>query len=213
MKKTLVIAAILGSSIFQISHATGLINGDFESPAINQDGQNYATPPAGFGWQLVAGTDFDLMGTHWNASSGAQSVDLNGFGPGSLYQDFSFGTSGNWTISYDLSAAPTGPASKTVRVDFGLASGPLTTLGTYTINVGTRTPSDMQWLTFAPQVSIVGSATYRLEFTSLTAGSDGPALDNVKLTAVPEPSVAVFAAVIIGANMIRRQKRIAPATK
>jgi hypothetical protein len=184
---SLIVSALLIGSSAQLASGAGLLNGDFETPVINRDGQNYATPPPGFGWQLVSGTDFDLLGTHWQPSSGAQSIDLNGFTSGSLYQDFTFGTSGIWAIKYDLSASPTGPSSKTVRVDFGLAAGPLTTLGTYTIDATTRTPSNMQWLSFAPQVTVLGSSTYRLEFTSLTPGADGPALDNVSLAIVPEP--------------------------
>jgi hypothetical protein len=207
MKKLIIVSLCIGSLSVQICRSTGLINGDFESPAIHMDGQNYSTPPAGFGWQLVSGTDFDLMGTHWQASSGAQSIDLNGFTAGSLYQDFSFGTSGNWTISYDLSAAPTGPASKSVRVDFGLASGPLTTLGTYTIDATTRTPSNMQWLTFSPQVTVVGSSTYRLQFTSLTPGTDGAALDNVRIAIVPEPCALALLGLGIVGTVIGRCRR------
>ncbi len=188
MMNALIVSLLLSSLTIEVTRANGLLNGDFEIPAT--DGANYATPPEGFGWQLVPGTDFDLMRTYWQPSSGAQSLDLNGFTAGSLYQDFSFDASGNWTISYDLSAAPTGPSSKTVQVDFGLADGPLTTLGTYTIDATTRTTADMQWRTFASQVSVIGSATYRLQFTSLTPGPDGPALDNVRIAAVPDALAA-----------------------
>ena len=126
MRNALIVSLLLSGLTFEIANANGLLNGDFETPVT--DGANYATPPEGFGWQLVPGTDFDLMRTYWQPSTGAQSLDLNGFTAGSIYQDFSFDYSGYWNISYDLSAAPSGPSSKTVQVDFGLAGGPLTTL-------------------------------------------------------------------------------------
>jgi Protein of unknown function (DUF642) len=187
----------------------GLVNGDFETPAINADQQiySYANPAFGFGWQLVPGTDFDLIGTHWQPSSGAQSVDLNGSGPGSLYQGFKFATSGVWAITYDLSASPTGPSSQTVRVDFGLGIGPLTTLGTYTLDATTRTFTNMQWVTFEQDVSVVDNLVYQLQFTSLTPGADGPALDNVRLMQIPEPCVAGIVGLgALGLLLKRRSK-------
>jgi hypothetical protein len=184
--RTLLSLALTSISVVATQGA-GLLNGDFESPVVSV-GAYYTTAPAGFAWTIVPGTGIDLNGSYWQASSGVQSVDLNGFSPGTIYQDFFLSGSGFWNVKFDMSANPNDAGMKTLRVDFGPASGVLTSLGTYTLDTGTRTLSNMQWLTVTtPQFSADSSTLYRLEFTSLTAGANGPALDNVQVSLIPEP--------------------------
>src|SRR5262249_39635842 len=140
------------------------------------------------------------------ASSGAQSIDLNGFSPGSIFQDFNFISSGAWTILFDLAGNPEGPGVKTVRVDFGESDGPLTSLGTFTFDSTGHTRPNMGWITISTsELTVDASTTYRLQFTSLTPGATGPALDNVRLLLVPEPATgSLLAAGVAVAWLFRR---------
>jgi hypothetical protein len=212
------LSLVLPCITLSAASGAGLLNGDFETPIVPGMAAYYTSAPAGFLWTVVPGTGIDHVRTFWQASSGAQSVDLNGFSPGSIYQDFNFSTAGNWDVKFDLSANPDpGEAGiKTVRVDFGVAGGPLTTLGTFTSNSAGKTLSNMQWLTVTtPDFSVDTSTLYRLEFTSLTPGASGPAIDNVRAVVVPEPSslALLCGGLVFGLLKVRKSKHSKPARR
>lgn len=188
--KTTRIILVAGIYSAAIAAATaGLVNGDFESPVLGNGITIVAGgEPAGFGWTVAAGS-VDLVHTYWQPASGNQSLDLDGVAAGTIYQDFTFDTAGTWSIQFAMSANPDSSGDKTMQVSFGSPSGPLTTLGTYTLSSNGRTESNMQWVTMTtPSVTAQTGVLYRLEFTSLTPGAYGPALDNIQLVPVPEPS-------------------------
>lgn len=172
------------------ANATGLVNGSFETPHLSVPWQPYVTTP-GFGWTVTSG-DIDLIGSNWQASDGQQSIDINGFVAGSIYQDFTFPTSGLYVIKFDLSANPdpTQPGVKPLRLDFGNTAGPLSSLGNYGLsNVG-RTHANMQYIEYTTAtLNVSDAATYRMQFTALIDGNCGAVLDNVRIVAVPEPNV------------------------
>ena len=168
-----------------------LANGDFETPVEPNGLGGYNGTPAlaGFAWQIGSG-DIDISRTYWQPASGAQSIDLNGTAAGSIYQDFTFSAAGSWTVMFAMSANPDSAATKTLNVSFGPVGGLMNSLGNYAITPGTRTHSDMQWVSITtPSFSAQDSVTYRLSFTSLIAGLQGPALDNVQLLQVDRKSV------------------------
>lgn len=70
----------------------------------------------------------------------------------------------------------------------------MTTLGTFTLWVGTRTLANMKWMTETlPTVTATDWQPYRLQFTSLTLDNNRPVLDNVQLQIAPAPStLALF---------------------
>lgn len=180
----------------------GILNGDFESPALSGLGGTFAqnTVPAGFSWTLASGSIEVLTSAYWQPASGSQSLDLSGAGAGSIFQDFTFATAGSWLIRFDMSANPDlfsrgdglGSGLKRMQVDFGVA-GMMSSLGTYGLESDSRTIHAMDWTSFAVPVTVLDSQTYRLQFTSLAFGAGGPALDNVRLEMVPEPCAVVFA--------------------
>jgi len=194
--------------------AAGLINSSFETPPVTL-AQNFSVAPAGFGWTIASG-NLDLYSTYWQASSGNQSIDLNGSVACSIYQDFTFSSSQTWAISFDLSANPDagtrgdglGTGIKNMRVDFG-TPGQMTTLGTYGVDAAPRSINNMQWVTFTtPEVLVSDSVVYRLQFTSIVSGVGGPALDNVQLQVVPEPSaVALLCSGLIGFFVLGRSNK------
>jgi hypothetical protein len=211
--KYLALALVLTGMGQFSTFAVGLSNSDFELPAIGTGGLNYISPPPGFGWSVASG-DFDLIGNYWQASSGQQSVDLNGFAQGSIYQDFTFPTMGTWSIKFNMSANPDTAGLKSLRVDFGLTGGAMSSLGTFSLNSTGRTYANMLWTEFnTASVNISAPGSYRVQFSSLTPGASGPALDNVSLVQVPEPSIAAMAIVAMaiitfgfGYPRMRKQK-------
>lgn len=99
-----------------------LMNGDFETPIAgspDSGGSHYPGPVDNFrggstipGW-VIGGDSIDLVSsTYWTPASGNQSVDMNGLGPGYIYQDihtvpgssyslrFAMSGNGNSTISH-----------------------------------------------------------------------------------------------------------------
>lgn len=205
MKKHLILTlAIIGIGTFG-SNAAGLVNASFEVPAIpNPDPWiGLSGSPAGFGWVISSGNVEVISSTLWSPSHGNQSLDLNGDQPGTIYQDFTFPAAGLWTIKFDMSANP-GDINiqvndKTLRVDFGVASGLLAGVLTNTVsNIG-RSHFDMQYVEMTtPTFSVDATTTYRLAFTSLTGDTGGPVIDNVRIVAVPEPSPLALVALTIG---------------
>lgn len=200
--KTLIVITVVCTCSLAAVRADGhigLMNGDFEFPSLPPGRTYYVSDdfPPEFGWKVAWG-QVDLYHEHWQpASGGKQSLDLNGWDAGSVYQDFVFPQPGTWTITFALSANPDlhtyadglGFGVKEMRVDFG-TPGQMSLLGTYGVDSEPRRIWDMQWIEITtPEIVIADARTYRLQFSSLVSGAAGPALDNVQLQMVPEPTV------------------------
>jgi hypothetical protein len=189
-----------------------LLNGDFESPQTSGILVTSDLVIPGFAWHLPDGAQIDIIRGYWPASSGSQSIDLNGWVRGGIYQDFNFESSGLWKVRFDMAPNPDSATDKTLRVNLGMAGGDLVDMGTFSLPVGTRTRSDMQWVTLETQPFFVDdlSALYRLSFTSLIEGASGPALDNVRIVPVPEPSISCFSMLLLAfagvSSKIRRRQ-------
>lgn len=88
--------AVVALSATESSRGNLLINGGFEAPALPAGQSMVIGPgsePAGFGWTVSSGT-VDLAHLPidpfvlFPAFDGNQMLDLNGNGPGALFQDF-----------------------------------------------------------------------------------------------------------------------------
>ena len=106
---------------------------------------------------------------------------------------------------YSLSANPDDSFTKSMVVTIGPVGGSMTTLGTYSLASGTRTHANMQWLDMTtPNFTAQDGVTYRLQFSSLTSGGKGLALDNIQL--VPEPSsLAMGCAGLVLFRLLKRK--------
>lgn len=214
--KSQILGSVLVVLITSNAPAAGLLNGDFESPG----GVGYfntfypLSTPSAFSWKVAAG-EIDLLGsTYWQHASGQQSVDLNGLAPGSIYQDFTFSSSGTYVIKFALSANPDldfqgddlGTGIKNARVDFGTV-GLLSPLGTYGVDAASRHIANMNYVTITtPAITVSDLTVYRLQFTSLVSGKGGAVLDNVRIEVVPEPgSATLFSLATIGIFAARRK--------
>lgn len=190
------------------AQAVGLVNGDFEAPSLGgAPGAYYPfydPIPAGFGWTVAVNKAIDHVGSFWQPSSGQQSIDLSGFDPGAMYQDFTFPSGGTWTVKFDMSVNPAAGGNRSVGVEFGLAGGSLSSLGMFTLNSAGRTLANMNWVgQTTASFTVNASSTYRLQFVALDGDASGAALDNITLVQVPEPgsvSLVLAGVVIVSAR-------------
>jgi choice-of-anchor C domain-containing protein len=189
-------AALLGATASNA--AVAIVNGSFEDGSI--DPGVFTTLGAGStaitGW-LVGGAGVDYIGSYWQASDGARSIDLSALGAGSLSQILSGLTIGQtYTVSFDLAGNPDSGASTKVAV---VTDGATST--SYDFLQGSHTKAAMGWETHTFSFKATGeNAT--LTFSSAQDDAYGPALDNVSILsgAVPEP--ATWAMMILGFGVV-----------
>jgi hypothetical protein len=127
-------------------------------------------------------------GTPWNVADGIQALDLDGGDAGGVYQDITFTSAGSYTLSFYMAAitAVSGPGTQfNMKVDLGGAV--VDSLVAYTQCAG-ESVSNMTWDYYEYVLSVATPGVQRLEFMSLSSGCCGPAIDDVRLEAVPEPS-------------------------
>ena len=150
------------------------------------------------GWTVVTAVDWQ---TTWIApADGLKSVDLNDYSQGSIAQTFDtipgqqydvrFALCGN---TYDL------PAIKVLQVS---AAGQSTQ---YQFDTTGHTPTSPGYIDTDFYFSANSTATTLL-FAGLNGGAGGPVIDNVRVTAIPEPaSLSMFALATV--LMLRRTRR------
>ena len=155
-----------------------LINGSFENgPAPG----NFIELPVGStaipGWIVTTGA-IDYAGTVWVASHGVRSLDLNGPNAGGIRQSFATLVGTQYPVRFAMAGNPGGgPTVKTLTVSTGAAPA------VFTFDITGRTFTNMGWQEKGWVFTAVATTT-TLTFTSLTSGWWGPALDNVRVTAV-----------------------------
>lgn len=179
MKKAITLLAVSVSGIF----AGPFTNGSFEigpdpggSFIILSSGDTSIT-----GWEVLGPNTIDLVGTVWQNSDGLKGIDLDGTpGPGGIQQTFDTMIGTQYSVLFDLAGNPVGgPTIKEVEVS---AAG---VDAIYTFDVTGKSLAAMGWVT--KEFKFVATSTSTtLAFRSLTSsGNWGPALDNVRVSAVP----------------------------
>jgi len=128
-------------------------------------------------------------GLGWPAHDGIQSIDMNGWVPGSMYTTINL-RGGNYLLQFSYWKHPgnAGPTYLDVQFDgVSVAGSP------FISNQAPVAPESVsEWLTVAVPISVpvdlVNSVTaHTLRFTSLNSSNccDGPALDDVRISTVP----------------------------
>lgn len=147
---------------------------------------------------------------YWQAADGNHSLDLSGGDAGGIAQTFDTVPGRTYRVSFQLAGNPSA-GTKTVRV---LATGGVTEDYTFDASASSR-PNNMRWESHTYTFTATSAAT-TLSFTSLTAGAQGPALDDVSVTDItPTPTQvptlsqwALFGlAGLLGMTALRRRVR------
>ena len=189
MKKLLFIAVVC-SFVAVPAMADMVLNGGFESGIPIPSG--FVGLPAGStsidNWTVVGSgvRVVDYIGTHWQASEGNRSVDLDGYlcGNGGIRQDIGTTFGNTYLVTFDMAGNPEGgPPTKTLVVS---AIGSTTqTSGTFSFDTTGMSKTSMGW-TSKQWTFVADAANTTLQFMSTTSGSGyGPVLDDVSVVPIP----------------------------
>lgn len=186
--KLSIASSVLGVSALIVTpvQAANLIqNGSFETANVNPNPGDFIRLDAGStvitGWTVSQGT-IDYIGTYWQASEGSRSLDLSGANAGGIQQTFNTTVGETYRVTFDLAGNPDGnPTIKEMRVSAGGSSAD------FSFDTTGKSRSNMGWVSNSWDFTATGTTT-TLEFISLTNSFAGPALDNVSVIAIPEPS-------------------------
>lgn len=180
MSKIKALAAVAAfAALSPAVHAVELINnGGFEANPFT--GASFVTLNSGLTGWTIAGS-VDLIKDYWVPASGGYSLDLNGGGPATISQSFATQVGVTYNVSFSMAGNPDGGGNKSINAN-------VTTPNTYTFDITGATHANMGWVTHT--FSFVASAnSSTLSFVGDQAnGPYGAALDNVSVTAVPEPA-------------------------
>ena len=163
----------------QVSVATVVLNGSFETPNAGTAWQTYSAGQSFGGWTVESGS-IDHVGGHWQAAQGSQSVDLTGGEAGAIYQDLPTTGGQAYTLRFALAGNPDcGPTVKQMRVFWGA-----TLVDTVSFDITGRSRASMGWAYHEYRLTAAGALT-RLKFVSDSSGFCGPALDDVSVGIAP----------------------------
>ncbi|MCX7799373.1 MAG: choice-of-anchor C family protein [Fimbriimonadales bacterium] len=205
VRRSLPILALMAAGAS--AQAVNLItNGSFEQASVDP-GPTFLTLSAGStaitGW-VVGGNGIDYIGGYWNAQHGRRSVDLSAINAGSISQTISTVAGQQYLLSFWLAANPdlpnSTPSTKVAIVSAGNV-----------INQNFSTPPrssgipNMNWGQYSLAFTALGSST-TITFASGESNAVGPALDNVSVEAVPEPTTLALAGLGLAAALRRRKR-------
>ena len=183
MKKYFAIAAVALVPVF--AQASTIFSDNFD---LNTVGLN--TTPSG--WTISNGGTVDIVGTNFYEELRylGNSIDLDGSSnkAGVLSRSFSLIAGNTYTALFDLSGNKRGGTDR-VTVTFG------TSVFTFS-NLASTSP----WSTYEIEFTPTASQAYTLSFANAGGDNVGALLDNVSVTAVPEPET--FAMLLAGLGLM-----------
>ena len=224
MFSKIVVAAALLVSASAASATNIIMNGGFESPPITDP---CCTTAPGSGtvapWTVVSGNVNVVNGNYGStagnlAKEGFQYLDLIGEGgAGSISQSFNTVLDQLYTLTFSYShnifGGPSDPAPL-FSADFSLGDSTVSLLSG-TISHSSGMTSDLDWKTYTH--SFVGTGameTLNFTNTSPTSGNAGIFLDDISVSAVPEPAawIMMIGGFGVAGVAMRRRRRETLAT-
>ena len=206
--KAMICAALLLSATVGAGQAATITNGSFENGI---DPGGFTTVEAGDntsinGW-TVGGVSVDYIGTYWQAAQGVRSIDMSGNGMGSISTLITNLIAGvTYKITFAISGNPDdlNPAEKVIGVGIGEAN-----LGEFGFTAVADSKENMGWVDRVASFTANATSMTLRFFTVSPNNAFGPALDNVRISAVPVPAsgLLVFGA-LAGLALLRRRKAV-----
>jgi choice-of-anchor C domain-containing protein len=207
MKKAMISAAALAMSVQAApALAVTVINGGFEDSTASGQFETLGGSQLP-GWTVT--DTIDLIGSYWEGANGsAQSVDLAGNSPGAIQQTINGLIAGQvYRLSFFVSANPdNGPNPRLGSFAIGANNG---SISVNTAGIGR--PNSMLWRRQDYIFTGSGSPTVLSFAADPGSSAFGLALDDVSISAVPEPStwaMLIFGFAGIGYMMRRRAKHV-----
>lgn len=192
--KTALLAAAALVCMSGSAEAATIVNGSFEFASVDPGGGFLTLGPLNTsitGW-TVGGAGIDYIGGYWQAAQGIRSLDLSALSGGSVTQTLATIVGKTYTVTFSLAGNPDGPDDGKIAVTS--VSGSLPQIDIFTVGPA-NTHANMGWKTFIYTFTAFDTSS-DLTFASATNTPFGPALDNVSISAIPEP--ATWAMMIIG---------------
>jgi Protein of unknown function (DUF642) len=213
------LVTFVGSAVLAQSAAAGppptpnlVVNGSFEDTTAAPG--SYLTVPAGDStsipnWTVVTPSIYgpgnngsvDVVSRtykNWGAQNGNYSIDLGGTSSaaGGIYQDVATTPGVEYSLSYWT--AVNGDQAPGISHTTSVVVGPASGTGTQVASIAASSAgTPLQWVQPTPNLITATSSMTRIEFDDNTPGdtNQGPALDNVSLTEVPDVITAAAATV------------------
>lgn len=179
----LLLAAML-SILVPLGQGQVLINGGFENAAIDPGNWNFLSKDSTQinGW-VIGGEGVDYIGGLWQPSEGSRSIDLSAYGAGTISTTLNTVPGTTYRLVFDMAGNPGGdPVEKALKVWIDDKSQE------FSFDTTGKTAENMGWVAKSLDFTATSSTT-RLAFESLVDTSNGPALDNVRVTVGDDQSI------------------------